>query len=183
MSDLYLGIRLTQTCYHFHWSCLYEDPFSLVKYGVKKKEGKPSWTSVHSSQEFQVSFAHYPLERINKVIFECQRDIVLDTFVSTIKQRPSDCFFGVFCWHSCWCLIKMWFPLFPWPPRGPLSGCCACRPRPIDQRHTGLCIEVVSEAADAISTFVNYLHSVPQIWSIVNWASELFGRKTKTLWN
>lgn len=70
------------------------------------------------------------------------------------------------------CLIKMWFSLFPWPPcRGPRSGWCACCPRPIDQRHRGLCIEVVCRAVDAISTFVNYLYSVPQIWSIVNWAS------------
>lgn len=79
------------------------------------------------------------------------------------------------------CLIKMWFSLFPWPPcRGPLSGCCACCPRPIDQRNRGLCIEVVYRTADAISTSVNYLHSVPQIWSIVNWASgSCLGEKQK----
>lgn len=61
----------------------------------------------------------------------------------------------------------------PWPPhRGPMNGCPVCRPRPIDQWDTvPRCIEAVCRTADAFFTFVNYLRSVPQIWSIVNWAS------------
>lgn len=50
------------------------------------------------------------------------------------------------------------------------SSYCACSPRPIDYIQGGLCIEAVCRAADAFCTLVNYLHSVPQIWSIVNWA-------------
>lgn len=63
------------------------------------------------------------------------------------------------------------------PCRGLYSGWWAGCPRPIDQRHRGLCIEAVCRAADAICTFVNYLHSAPQIWSIVNWASGSFRRE------
>lgn len=88
--------------------------------------------------------------------------------------------FFFLCWHSCLmisdhqALISQC--LRP-PCRGLHSGWWAGCPRPIDQRHRGLCIKAVCRAADAICTFVNYLHSAPQIWSIVNWASGSFWRE------
>lgn len=87
-------------------------------------------------------------------------------------------FFFPFADTAAWWSKKSDFSQCLRPPcRGLHSGWWAGCPRPIDQRQRGLCIEAVCRAADAICTFVNYLHSAPQIWSIVNWASGSFRRE------
>lgn len=102
--------------------------------------------------------------------------MVFPTPVSSIKQPLPDYFCGldVFLLTQLRCLIKMWFSLFPRPPcRGPRSGWLMCMlSTPYwSETQRPLYWSCLQSCRDAISTFVNYLHSVPQIWSIVNWAS------------
>lgn len=128
-----------------------------------------------------------PRQRINLITSKWKERYCFPHSGIYNKTAPAWFLLCSWCFLLTWlrCLIKIWFSLFLWPPcRGPRSCWYACCPRPIDQRHRGLCIEVVCRATDAICTFVNYLHLVPQIWSIVNWASgELSEWETKTLQN